>query len=291
MFTRILIGVDGRSGAHDALALARRLAAPSAQLVAIHVARDARKRSPIDARPSEALLDAELDRAGVDAERRVVCDRFPGRGLREATGRLDADLLVLGSSHRARVGRILAGETALSALHGAHCPVAVAPRAEDGRPAAVGVVGVGFDGSAEARLALDRAAAIARSTGAALRLVAVGEPVEELLAVAPDGRAWRSVEEQRRASSEQMLIAAARRAAPGVTVRSAVVPGFPGSGLERVSEEVDLLVIGSRAHGRALRALVGSTAAGLLHTAHCPLLIVPRGAAGDARPAADVRAA
>lgn len=293
MFTRILIGVDGRSSGRDALALARRLAAPSAQLVAIHVDRDAREGSPIDARPSEALLDAELDRAGLDAERRVVCERYPGRALREATGRLDADLLVLGSSHRARLGRILAGETALSALHGAHCAVAVAPRAADGGAAGtgLGVIGVGFDGSAEARLALDRAAAIARSTGATLRLVAVGEPVADLLPVAPDGRPWRSVEAQRRASSAHMLTAAARRAAPDVPFRSTAVPGFAGAGLERLSRDIDLLVIGSRAHGRALRALVGSTAAGLLHTAHCPLLVVPRGAADDARPVADTRAA
>ncbi len=85
MFTRILIGVDGRSGGRDALALARRLAAPSAHLVAIHVDRDAREGSPIDARPSEALLDAELDRAGTPSAassaspiRGAPCARRPG---------------------------------------------------------------------------------------------------------------------------------------------------------------------------------------------------------------------
>jgi nucleotide-binding universal stress UspA family protein len=181
----------------------------------------------------------------------------------------------------------------LSALHGAHCAVAVAARAGDGGAAGtgLGVIGVGFDGSAEARLALDRAAVLARSTGATLRLVAVGEPVADLLPVASDGRPWRSAEAQRRASSEHMLTVAARRAAPDVAVRTAVVPGFAGAGLERLSQDVDLLVIGSRAHGRALRALVGSTAAGLLHDAHCPLLVVPRGAVDDARPATDTRAA
>jgi nucleotide-binding universal stress UspA family protein len=113
--------------------------------------------------------------------------------------------------------------------------------------------------------------------------VAVGEPVDELLPTAPGGAPWRSLEEQRRASCAAMVSTAVRSPAlNGVDVRTAVLPGFPGDRLERLSGEVDLLVVGSRAHGPALRTLIGSTAARLLHTAHCPLLIVPRGAAGPA---------
>ena len=52
MFSRIAIGVDGRTGGRDALTLAVRLAgATLAQLTAVHVARAARDGSPIDAGP------------------------------------------------------------------------------------------------------------------------------------------------------------------------------------------------------------------------------------------------
>jgi len=287
MFSRILIGVDGRPGGREALALAQGLAEPSARLIAAHVDREARDGSPIDARPGEALLDAELGQAGVEAERLVIGERLPGRALRDATARTGADLLVLGSSHRGQIGRIFTGETALVALHGAHCAVAVAVRG--GTPPATGggVIGVGFDGSAEARRALELAAGIARAEGGSLRVLAAGEPLQHMLPTAPGGHPWRSIEEQRRASSEAMVAAATSAPAlVGVDVRTAVVPGFPGDRLERLSQEVDLLIIGSRAHGPALRTLVGSTAARLLHTAYCPVVIVPRGAAGQAAHAA-----
>ena len=92
MFSRILIGVDGRPGGREALALAQGLAEPSARLIAAHVDREARDGSPIDARPGDALVDAELAQAGVEAERLVIGDRHPGRALRHATARTGAVL-------------------------------------------------------------------------------------------------------------------------------------------------------------------------------------------------------
>ena len=291
MFTRILVGVDGRYGGRDALALARGLAADHAHLVAVHVAHDARDGSPIDASAYEALLDAELAETGVTAEKLVIGDHFAGRGLRLATARTGADLLVLGSSHRSHIGRILAGDTARTALHGAHCAVAVAPRGIHAESVAPASIGVGFDGSQESRDALEVARELARSAGSSLHLLAAGEPSEHLVPTAADGKPWPSVEEQRLASSEAMVSAAARAAAAaGIDVRWEVVPGFSGDGLERLSERVDLLVVGSRGFGPARRALLGSTADHLLHTAHCPLLVVPRGAASE-RPGVGAAAA
>ena len=293
MFARILIGVDGGYGGRDALALARTLAAADhAHLIAVHVAHDARDGSPIDARPYEALLETELAVAGVTAETLVVGDHFAGRGLRLATARTGADLLVLGSSHRSRIGRVLAGDTARTALHGAHCAVAVAPRGIRDQRVAPASIGVGFDGSPEARQALEVARELARSAGGSLHLLAVGEPADHLLPSTPDGQPWGSMEGQRLASSEAMVAAAAETAAAaGIVVHGEVVPGFPEDGLERLSELVDLLVVGSRGFGPARRALLGSTSDHLLHGAHCPVVVVPRGAVAGERPGADAAAA
>ena len=284
MFSKILIGVDGRPGGRDALALSRLLATRSSRLIAVHVAHDARDGSPIDAADYEAVLETELAEAGVRAETLVIGDHYPGRGLRLATARTGADLLVLGSSHRGHRGHVFAGDTARTALHGSHCAVAVAVRGVSNDPALTSI-GVGFDGSQEARAALEIAGDIARRTGASLRLVAVGEPNDGLLPLAPDGHPWASLADQRTASSRAMLAAAARPAElAGVDVQAKVVRGFPAAGLERVSEQVDLLVVGSRAYGPARRTLLGSTADRLLHLAQCPVLVVPRGAVADERP-------
>jgi nucleotide-binding universal stress UspA family protein len=41
-------------------------------------------------------------------------------------------------------------------------------------------------------------------------------------------------------------------------------------------DEVDLLVVGSRGYGAFSRVMIGSVAAGLIHEAHCPVLVAPR---------------
>ena len=47
--------------------------------------------------------------------------------LQRAAEQQRADLIVLGSSHRGAVGRVLVGSVTEETLHGAPCPVAVAP--------------------------------------------------------------------------------------------------------------------------------------------------------------------
>jgi nucleotide-binding universal stress UspA family protein len=52
--------------------------------------------------------------------------------------------------------------------------------------------------------------------------------------------------------------------------------GSPSKVLRQVSEETDLLVIGSRRWGLIARVLLGSTGEALLHGARCPVLIAAR---------------
>jgi nucleotide-binding universal stress UspA family protein len=47
----------------------------------------------------------------------------------------------------------------------------------------------------------------------------------------------------------------------------------------------ELIVIGTRGHGRLVGALIGSVAQGLPHSAHCPILVVP--AASGEQPTSD----
>jgi len=133
MFDNVLIGVDGRAGGRDAIALAIRLAAPSASLTFAHV--DA---GPFSWRGhcigeervfdrSASMLAAERERAGIPAAIVCVGGRTPAQGLHDLARERAADLIVVGSSRHGPLGRVLLGDDARESLDGAPCAVAIAP--------------------------------------------------------------------------------------------------------------------------------------------------------------------
>ena len=68
------------------------------------------------------------------------------------------------------------------------------------------------------------------------------------------------------------------RAAPSVEIAAEVVDGYADDELARLSNEVDLLVCGSRGHSPLGSVMLGSVSAGVLRKARSPVLVVPRGA-------------
>jgi nucleotide-binding universal stress UspA family protein len=61
---------------------------------------------------------------------------------------------------------------------------------------------------------------------------------------------------------------------PGVPITAERVDGFPTPVLLAASRDAELIVIGSRASGRAVSLLVGSTGLELAAHAHCPVVVV-----------------
>jgi len=284
MFKTIVVGVDGRDGGRDALSLAGRLALVNGgELIAVralpieyYVSRGgAPAFSEIAVDDAKAELRADLTAAGLEARIVVVGDASPARALHRVAEADEADLIVVGSTHRGRIGAVLAGDDAAATLHGAPCPVAVAPRGLAEREwAAVAKIGVGFDGSPESRQALALAAAIAGSAGAEILVRSVVEHAVADPDAAPDDEDW--LERARAAALGDL-----RDALDGIETETsgAVVAGAPVQALTILSERVDLLVVGSRAWGPVRRILLGSTAVRLMRDARCPLLVLPRGAA------------
>ena len=133
----ILVGHDGREHGADGLALAGRLArALDARVVVANVIHKDRPRvagsDELEAAlraESEAML-AELPLAGlgVPAAVEAVAAESAEAGLSELAEQLGALMIVVASSHRGRIGRVLAGTTAERLLRDAPCAVAVAPR-------------------------------------------------------------------------------------------------------------------------------------------------------------------
>src|ERR1019366_8905934 len=88
--------------------------------------------------------------------------------LHELCEVIGADLLVVGSSRRGLMGRVLMGDDARAALNGAPCAIAIAPTGYSGQPVAMREIGVGYDGSPESEHAVAIARRIAAECGAKL---------------------------------------------------------------------------------------------------------------------------
>ena len=82
----------------------------------------------------------------------------------------------------------------------------------------------------------------------------------------------------RATTSPQSLAASIDDVASPVEISGEVVDGYADDELARLSDEVDLLVCGSRGLGPLGRVMLGSVSAGVLRKARCPVLVVPRGA-------------
>jgi len=281
MFAKIIVGIDGADGGRDALALARTLAGETARLVLVtsfpHDEVVNRGTLPgYERLLREDVVKALLESAGDDDRCHIhaVADSSPGRALHEEAEREDADLIVVGSCHHGAVGRILLGDVSRATLHGAPCPVAVAPHGYREHPSeSIGTIGVGFNDTVESRAALTTAAQLAEDCGATLRLLtAVTSPA----AMGPAdmyGYNWSEVEAESRVLAELTISKAAAELT--VPVDTETVATNPGLALERLSEHVDVIVAGSRGWGATHRVVLGSTTDHITHHSHCPVIIVP----------------
>jgi nucleotide-binding universal stress UspA family protein len=281
MFENVLVGVDGRPNARDAIALASRLREPNGKLTLAHVhsgeLRPTRAATPGALRDervaSEKLLEGERAAAEVDAELVSVVDVTPGRGLHLQAETQSADLLVVGSCSRGAVGRVMLGDDTRAALNGAPCAVAVASRGYAEHPTPIAKVGVAYNGSAESEGAL----AVARELAAPTRASVHALEVLPLRTYTYGGLVPPDMGE----SIELMLSEANNRLKELSGVEARAVYGLTGEELAAFGDEVDILVVGSRSYGPVRRLVVGSTSDYLERHARCSLLVLPRVAVSD----------
>lgn len=141
------------------------------------------------------------------------------------------------------------------------------------------------DLSSPSDLALDRAIALARHTGAALTIMSVEEPHQaEVLAMDPNPLALGEFTQQLSEFTEAQLGERLERAkAAGVTATTARRRGRPHDEICALAEEVDadLIVVGSAGRTGVKRLVLGSVAENVAHRAPRPVLIA-RGRTGGA---------
>jgi nucleotide-binding universal stress UspA family protein len=281
----IVVGLDPERADEAPLGLAARLAElTGAALVAVA----AYVGDPITNAVSagtvhEELRDFALSRlaeltSGVDADLMARRGSSPARVLHDAAVQLHAHLLVVGSTARGPIGRIAPGSTAERLLGGAPCPVVVVPAGleDDWRPE---TIGVGFIDLPDGRLALRAAAALAAQTASTLHAVTAVEPRAPIRSAAIPPYGADGGGETATAAARNALERALYAVSATTRTQAEVVVAEPAAALLDLSRRVDLLVCGSRAYGPARSVLVGGVAHRLLRKAHCPVLVVPRGAA------------
>jgi nucleotide-binding universal stress UspA family protein len=277
MFANVVVGVDGAEGGRDALALARWLLDSQGQLTFAHVFGGephtwrgvSRPYNKEQVERARELLARVREESGVEAQLRWHAAPSVGRGLHELAEAVSADLLVVGSSHRALLGRVVLGDNTRAALNGAPCAIAIAPAGYWRRPAAVGKFGVGYDGSPESKHALTVARSLAREHGSNLSAFrAVWLPRYMFTGPTPDEDA----------ALENLLAEARAEIAAHGDVEPHVAYGRPAEELARYGDSIDLLVVGSRSYGPGGRLMHGSTSVQLARSCSCPLLVLTRGA-------------
>jgi nucleotide-binding universal stress UspA family protein len=285
----IVVGFDDSPGAQDAVAFAAALAANTGASLRLASA------YPYDDVPSRAAnrmyreylrqdCQAALDKAvskieGVAVVTNAIPDMSPPRALHDLAERTGAALVVVGSTRRGPVGRVVPGSTGERLLHGSPCPVAIVPRGfEPDRP--IQTIGVGFDGSEESEVALVAATQVAQRFGGSLRVVRIfdatrfGSPA--LMTIPGQHAAHENYEKLQREGLDEAVAALPAE----VHVETVFVAGAPGPELAAQTEWVDLMVVGSRGYGPRAAVMLGGVTHTVIRKAHAPVIVLPRGSYG-----------
>lgn len=230
-------------------------------------------------------LRSELESQRVDASIKVVEHSTPARGLAGTVEETDPRLVVIGSTRRGRLGRVLPGSTAERLIHGSPRPVVVVQHGYETPEQGLQSVGAAFVPTDEGRAALRTAAAIARAAGARVLATMVLSPKHAaemspgLMAQAHHERdPGEDLHARHRIEATDELENAITELAGDVEVEPDVLFQRPAEGLEAASQRVDLLVMGSRAYGPARAVMLGGVSRQVTASASCPVLVLPRGA-------------
>jgi nucleotide-binding universal stress UspA family protein len=276
---RLLVGHDGSDGGRDALELARVFGTVTgAGALVVTVQPYGRLPVPFAELERDAAAEAEpvLEEArgrlsGLEVRTRAFGGGSAAGVITDLAEAEDVELVVLGSPHRGPVGRALIGSVAQSVLHGSPCAVSVAPRGYAEVPHdPFQRIAVAYDGTPEAKAALAAAAELAEESRAGIWVLTVVAPPVSL----PGAVGYTPVNPP---DPERVVEEGVRLIGDRAPVEGRRLDGSPAPVIAEACEEgVDLLVVGSRRYGPAMRVLLGSVSSRLVNIAPCPVMVVPR---------------
>jgi nucleotide-binding universal stress UspA family protein len=276
---KVIAGYDGSPDAKRALVwaadLARSKKAPLRVVVAMGDFR-LRRVTELDVeweRVHEADLtaDAQAAVAALDLEDASleVSKHGPAPAVLDEADQ--ASVIVMGSRGHGRLASAFVGSVSQHIAQHAACTVVVVREASDPHQ---DTVVVGVDGSDGGRPALDFAFEHASRTGAPVTALYVSENLRGRLGAARQEAV--SPEDTELTAAEPVVAEALRPYAekyPDVPVHRELAYGSAVRSLSDASEHAALVVVGSRGRGAFESLLLGSVGQGLLHHAHCPVVI------------------
>ena len=287
MFERIVVGYAGDRAGRDGVVLASQLAAMSgAELTVVFPYHPVFATVPASVAEERVRveLDALLEGSAVLATARWHWSNasWPIRALHELAVFEQAQLIVFGAAperlERRHVGLME------RMVHGAPCAVAVAPAGyADREPGSLRRVGVGFADTAEGHAALRLGCRLARELGAEAQIIA-GCGLSPTLASYASGSSSLPRIEQEICEETKAMLERACEELDGEPVQLDVRRADPSRALVEASHQLDLLVLGSRGYGPLRHVLLGSVSAEVMHSADCPVLVLPRQVAVSREP-------
>jgi nucleotide-binding universal stress UspA family protein len=269
---KVVIGFDGGRQSRDALQLGIAMARMLEAEVLVACALGPEVEFDVWAANHFAKVFGQARREvpGCDFAVRGLRDVSAPAGLTDVAVEEEADLIVIGSTHRGSLGRIIPGGVGERLLSRAPCPVAVAPHGfADHEHFGVGLIGAAVDGSRESSVALEVAGDMAARLEATLRVITI----------VPTGVAKGHVMDALLQDRGEEIQREAEAGLPAsIEVEAILEEGEPVAALARHGVDLDLLVIGSRGYGILGRTLLGGVSAEVMRSAPCPVLVVPRAA-------------
>jgi nucleotide-binding universal stress UspA family protein len=277
MLRTIIAGCDGFYRGREAVSFAASLAdATDAGLLLVATFAQPPLPLPESLREHAKQIDRAIrrvrDELAPNARAAAVEALSPAHALRHMAHLENADLIVIGSRHHGRLERFVESDHALQVLHSAPQGVAVVPEGTTVGPQLRNIV-VGLDGSREARAAVDTAVALARETGAHLRLLVVLDDRPPASYVQPFDWAERLGD---RSAAAHAVLQRTLDDLEDVDVDGVVTRGSPSAELAAAAASSGLLVLGSRRWGPIRRVALGSTADAVVRRGTGPVLVLPR---------------
>ncbi len=226
---------------------------------------------------SEALLSAAT--LG-DRELQIVDKLRFGNGVETLLNESrTAAMLVVGSHGLNQFADAILGSVSAAVVLHSNVPVAVIRNVPNSKqPQMSGPIVVGIDGTENSEPAIAEAFETASLHGVELTAVHAwsDSDLTTVFRSDPDGVSpdWDTISTAEHAVLAERL-AGWRQEYPDVAVRCVVVRDNPARQLEIESKSAQLVLVGRRGRGGFSSMLLGSTSRRLMHTASCPLLIMP----------------